>query len=299
MTIHDLGYRTLEYRPTATVTRLLTLARVELRAVFRSRRGVALFCLCLLPAVVSAVILLMQMGVLEIGPDRFREVAFRATPGWINAWSGEFYLEPPVRGFSSRLPFLVLTAWVTVRSIPRDRVAGALELLWTRGITPRGYVLARWAGSFGLLALPCVLAPLVLWVLGLLTAPDDSAFFASTAPFVPGVLAGLVVFTAVLTALAVLLSAVPARPNAAAVLWVVTILGTATLARVMTELVPALPAAAAVSPWYAGERLVEAIAGVPSRWGFGAGTAAASLALWLAAAGALAARRLRLREALA
>lgn len=296
MTIHGLHYRPLEYTPVGTAGRMAPVVMLEFRALFRSRWGVALFALCMLPNLVSLVLLAMQMGILEFGPARVRDMAFRLSPGWMNSYSADFYLWPGLRGAKSMLTFLAITGMVTSRSIARDRQAGALEMHWTRGITPGQYFAARWFGSFMLVSLGIVLAPTLLWLIGLLTAPD-TGFFESTISVFPWVLCSLFLFTAVLTLLASALSAIPAHPNGAMILWVLLLAGTATGGFILEQILPGSNGTEAISPWRCAERLADAIAGVPSTLPFGPGLAALVLAGYLGVLGVLAARRLRLREA--
>ncbi len=289
MTIYGVGYRSLQFEPQPVRERLQPIVSLEFRTLFRTRFGVALFLFCLLPSIVNLVVLLMQMGVLQFGGGMTGML-----PERLRADHVMFYVDSIVA--DSFAPFLILSALVSSRAIAKDRAANALELYWTRGITPAGYMLAKFLGSFLLLCLMCVVAPVVLWVMGVLLA-EDWTFLRNTIRFMPRVVAGLLAFTVLLGFLPVAFSALAGTANLASVMWCMLIVGTTGFARVLAELTEDAAWMPAVSLWDAAGTVARAIAGMPQPDG---SVGNALLALFVAGGvlTALMVRRLRLREAI-
>jgi ABC-type transport system involved in multi-copper enzyme maturation permease subunit len=208
--------------------------------------------------------------------------------------AAEFYLQPVV--LESFLAFLALSTLISCRSIAKDRAADALELYWTRSVTPAGYFLAKWFGSFLLVGVGFVLLPACLWVFALLTAPDES-FLATTATFLPRVLLALCAFTAAMTWIATGFSALCRSATFASILWVLLLVGSTAIAGVLSRLLRGETWLRALSPWSAARRLAEWIAGVSPRLDHAPIAAAVSLGVLVLIVGILLARRLRLSEA--
>lgn len=300
MTIYGVGYRSLRYDPVSTLVRLRAVADVEFRTLFRSKWGVAVFFLCLGPSIVSFVAMLVQLGILQFGPPRAAEALqgnipkqpelLRFVPTSIH-----FYLRPILN--ESLAPFLILSALVSSRAIAKDVAVNALELYWTRGISPRGYFLAKWAGSFALLSILCIGAPLALWVSGVFLAPDWG-LLETTVQFMPRVLVGLLAFTLVLSWMPVAFSAIAGTPNLASVFWVMLLVGSTSVGNIVAALLDSPSWAPVISVWDSAGTVAGAIAGLPDA-GDKLQGALVNLALVVTLLTLLASRRMRMREAIA
>lgn len=298
MTIYGLHYRPAPYQPTPARRRIAALARLEFLALFRSRWGVAVYAACLFPSVVRLVMLLVWAGALSFGgpargrmpgrpPQQFEE--FVPT-------SARFYLEPILNAGQGLVPILILTAMVSSRAIAKDRTTNALELYWTRGITPLGYFAGKWFGSFLLIGTVTLLSPLALWVAGVLFA-EDWDFLLETAGFMPRVLLGLAFFTAVMSLASLLFSAIASTPNLAMILWSLLLGGTTALANITAEVLRDPGVFHWLSLWEATGVVARALAGQSQR-AASVTTALVSVVVVLGALAALARRRLRLQEAI-
>ena len=302
MTIYGVGYRTLEYEVQPRHKRWWPVLVQEFRTLFSNKWGVLLFLLMLLPSVASLVILLLQLGVLRVGPVDFdfamviQEMIGRmGSEIRMNARSVLFYVSPVYDdGF---IPFLVLTSLVTSRGIAKDRQTNALEIYWTRGIGPAEYFLAKWLGSALLLGVLFVLAPLVLWTLGVLMA-EDWSFLSDTVGFMPAALLSTALFTLILTYMATVFSAMSKSPNMAAILWLFLIVGTEAFAN-MLRLILRDETWMVVSPWESLRRLVQWMCGIDPAVIRGPSPASALVSVVVCASllTALMVRRLRLQEA--
>jgi ABC-type transport system involved in multi-copper enzyme maturation permease subunit len=297
VTIFDSGYREFSYRPTPMLRRLWALSWLELRGPFRTRWGTILFLVCLIPLYRGLFVLSIWAGLLSFGGGEpgARAQRFRGLSADFDPTDAGFYLGvamgPPAFVF-----VLLLTTLVSARAIAKDRGAQGLEILWTRGIEPVGYFLAKWFGSFLLIGLATVLGPLLLLALAWSSAPDEEVARPLLA-LAPRVALALVVFTAVLTGFATALSALARSANLAAILWVVSMVGSVAVSRVFARLFPGEAWLRALSPWDSAKRVAESIAGVTPRLEF---PPAAALFAVLAAAvllGVLVGRRLRTAEA--
>ncbi|HLU39821.1 MAG TPA: hypothetical protein VK081_10565 [Planctomycetota bacterium] len=290
MAIFERGYRDLAYRPTAPFRRIWPIARHELAAIFRIRFGTVIFIVCLAPTIGSLIFLLASAGIWETEP-RMRERMAGFDPSLPS-----FFLRP-ITSALGFLPFLVLTTLVSARAIAKDRAAGALEIYWTRAITPLGYFVGKVLGSFLLLATVFVVAPFVLWLTSVLIAPDWGQFEA-TIGFLPGMLLGLTVHAAAMAALAVGVSALASTPNMASIAWLFVVVGTGFVGQVLRRML-AEPWVALISPWSAAARVVDWFAGWTPVVSYPPAAAGVALAAALAAVLGLAARRLRVLEAVA
>lgn len=298
MTPLGLRYRVADYAPVPAFRRAWPLLRQEFLVLFRSKVGIALFCACLLPAVVRLFVLMIRFGVVDFGGGEARRNLIGRSQ-MLAQWDPgrpEFYVEL-VMGTWPGLPVLVLlTAATTAGAIARDRRTNALELLWTRGITPNGYLLARYLGSLGSLLLVTVLAPLLLWGLGVLMA-DDWQHLVDTLPFLVPVLCGLLATSALWVAICLCLSALASSPSQAIVLWCMLLLGSTAIANVAAAVLREPNLRAWLSIWEAGGALARHVAGISTRVELGPalGVLVGLLAVLLVAAK----RRLGLREAIA
>lgn len=294
MAIFERGYREASYEPTGTFARVWPIARHELAAMFRVRFGAIIFLICLAPSVGQLIFLLVRAGLWEVAPQGRAGGAIpfgdRFDPS-----APAFYLHPITT--LSFVPFLVLTTLVSVRAIAKDRAAGALEIYWTRGISPWSYFAGKWYGSFLLLASAFVAAPFVLWVTAVLVAPDWGQLEA-TIGVIPRVLLGLTLVTAVLSLLAVSLSALASTPNFASLLWLALMVGTPFLCRVLW-FAWREPWIYALNPWDGSKRLAQWVAGVTPFQDYPPELAVACLGSTAALLVLLAGRRLRVLEAVA
>lgn len=295
MTIFGTGYQRLEYRPTGNLRRLWALTWLELRWMFRTRWGAILFVLCQLPVVKSFIFLTIWSGFWDFGGAEARNGLSRM-PGATNPSSADFYLAPALDPQPAFVFVLLLTTLVSARSIAKDRASQGLEILWTRGVTPRGYFVAKWAGSFLLVGIGSVLLPMLMWGLAQATAPNED-FVALTLPFLPRVAAALLFFVGAITGLATMLSAIVRSPNLASILWVVTMVGCAAFERALGRMFRGESSLYGLSPWTASKRIAESIAGVPPSVEFPVGVAVCWIGGFALSFGVLAVRRLRISEA--
>lgn len=302
MTVYGLDYRPKPYEPTSATARLLPLAASEFRALFRSRWGIVLFVFCSFPTLGRLFMLLAWLGVLAFGGGPARHLADNVAenaPSELRDFvptNVGFYMEPVVgMEQGAFLVLLLLTAMSTARAIAKDRATNALELYWTRGISPFGYFGAKWSGSFALVGTLTIGGPLLLWLTGVLLA-DDWSFLRETVGFMPLVLLGLTVFTAVLTGLCILVSAIAGSANVATIVWCLLLGGSAAVAQVLRQVLRR-DDAAMLNVWEATATLARGCVGTVRRDG-NVGVASA-VVFGLAFALLLAARRrLRISEAI-
>lgn len=291
----------LRYRPEVFTLvsgwrRWWPLAAQEFGMLFRSKWGVALFFLCLFPAVGRLVMLLILFGVVNFGPALRTRLASRGGQGFpqLDPSQVDFYVDPVLSTMPGMVFVLLLTAFVVSRAIARDRLANAHELYWSRGVTPGAYFLAKWLGSTALISLLTVVVPFVLWLAASFLAEDWSVL-VDTGPSVLLGLAALLVITGAWTACCVMISAISATPNGAAVAWSMLLVGSSAvgfvLGRVLRE--PALQSS--LSVWDAGRVLVYGMIGKPAADGSMVG-AAALFAVLLTALGLMTRRSFRVAE---
>ena len=294
MAIFTRGYRDVRYQPTGAFARMWPIARHELTSMFRRRFGVILFLACLAPTIGQLLFLLVRAGLWDAVPEG-RGGGTTPFGDRLDPSAPSFYLWPITT--MSFVPFLILTTLVSVRAIAKDRAAGALEIYWTRAISPWTYFVGKWYGSFLLLASAFVLAPLALWLTSVLLAPDWGQLQATIA-VVPRILLGFVWLCAMTSLLAVCVSAVAPTPNFAAIVWLLLVVGSLALGQVLRM---ALRSnwTVAVNPWRAGKRVVEWIADVTPFFDYSPLVALSTISGTAAVLLVLAARRLRVLEAVA
>ncbi|MCB9889885.1 MAG: hypothetical protein H6836_09965 [Planctomycetes bacterium] len=294
-----LHYRPLVHQPVSGLRRLLELARQEAGVLFRTRWGVALFALCQLPLLVQLVRLMIMFGVIQFGPASMRDRLQGPMPRQFAELDPNrviFYLEPLADVMPGMVFFLLMTSVVVARSVARDRATNALELYWTRGITPAGYVLAKWWGGCMLTGTITVLGPLLTWVTAVLLADDWQLLFDTAGPLALGLLAFAGV-TMLMTGVGTLVSAIASTANQAVVLWSVLLVGSQALAAILALVLKARWIKSSVSLWEAGGVLVRAAADMPQE-DYSVPGAGATLAIVFTVALLLARRRLRVTEAL-
>jgi len=292
-----LAYRRADFRPVPAWRRWWPLAMQEASLLFQSRWGQAVVFACLLPAIVRLVMLLILFGVLQFGPPSMQALG-QGRPRGIGAWNPleiDFYIEP-VLAVPGTMIALVLSALVAARAIARDRTTNALELYWTRGISPFTYLLAKLVGSALLLGIVTLAAPLVLWLIAVVLHEDWQLLAGTWAPMLQA-LAGLAVATLIWTSLAILLSATCASPAAAMVLWTVLLVGSAAVGVVAASATRDPSLRTVFSVWEAGATLARWIGGLAARDAPVGGSAVMLTAL-LALLGLRARKHLRVAEAM-
>ncbi len=294
MVVYGTGYRPLVHEPVPTVQRLLALAVLEFRGLFRTRWGVVGFLICCWPMIVSLVILMARYGVLQFLPVTQQPRGPLATDRW-DPTALAFHLEPIVT--QSYTSFLFLTTLVSARAIAKDQAAGALEILWTRAITPWGYFAAKWAGSVFLVGTLLVGGPLVVWLLAVFMAPDWQ-LLETTLAFVPMLLLGSLLLVVVLTFVATALSALAGTPTFAAILWLGLVLGSWAGTQVLLRVYRGATWLRAASPWSSAKRLVEWLVAARPQQDFSPTAAAIGLSATVLLLALLLARRLRTAEAI-
>lgn len=289
-------YRTARYDPVPVWRRWWPLAAQEFSSLFRTKWGVAAFCICLVPGLARMVVLLILFGVVNFGPRGLRSrLSNRSGLSTLDPERVEFYLEPVLSVTPGMLFTLALTSLVVARSVARDRLSNALELYWTRGISPSAYLFAKWFGCWSLLSVVTVGVPLVLMVTATFLAEDWRPYWRSAPQFAMALL-GLWVTTGIWTAVCVGISASCRAPNAAIVSWAMLVVGSTAVGFVASKALGDPGLASILSVWNAGGVVVRGIAGLPPVGGSLVGAIAALLALTVGI-GAMAWRRMRLEEA--
>jgi ABC-type transport system involved in multi-copper enzyme maturation permease subunit len=292
----DLQIRRASYEPVPTWRRWMPLARSEFTSLFRTRWGVGLYFVCRFPGIGRLVMLMIIFGVVNFGPPELRG-RLRAPPGlaYLDPNRVEFYVHPFLDVMPGMVFTLIVTSLVVARSIARDRTTNALELYWTRGISPRAYLLAKWWGCACLVGTLTVAVPFSLWATAVLLADDWSLLTSTALPMMQALL-GMAAATAVWTALGILVSALCRSPNKAVVLWITMIVGTSAIGFVVAKAFGDWSLRSSLSVWHAGGVVARAVGGL---WqpGDSIGGACLVLGSLLVVVAALAWRRLRLVEA--
>lgn len=268
MSLTGLRYRAASHLVVPRWRRWWPLARHEFGILFRSKWGVALFCACLLPLVVRTFVLMIRFGVVNFGanPRRNMLAQSQAFAQW-DPLRPDFYVEMVMGTWPGLLILVLITSSVSAAAVARDRRTNALELFWTRGISPWGYLLAKWVGSLLLLSLLTCVGPVVLWGFACLMA-EDWSLCAETAPFLVPMLAGLLLATAAWTAICVLLSALSQSPNQAIVGWCMLVVGSTAVGAVLSRVFHDPSIRTWLSIWDAGGVVARQLAGVTARGPF-------------------------------
>jgi len=293
----SLHYREEQFAAVAPWRRWWPIAANEFGSLFRSKWGVAMFCLCLVPGVGRLVMLLILFGVVRFLPGLQNRIT-RGAEVHLDPSRVEFYVEPVLSVMPGMVFALLLTSLVAARAVARDRVTNALELYWTRGISPGAYLFAKWVGCTMLLAVFTTLVPLLLWATALFLA-EDTAPLWEMAPRFAAALAAVVVVTGVWNGICVLVSAACAMPNTAMVSWSMLLVGSAAIGVVLANALHQQWLVSCLSVWDAGVVLVREIAGLRHpRGGVSVGGAVTTLASLLVVFWLIARRRLRIAEAI-
>jgi ABC-type transport system involved in multi-copper enzyme maturation permease subunit len=294
MTIFGSGYRAIEYVSTSPLARWLVLARSEFRLQLRGKRRVLLYLFCHLQNWMSLIVMMIWAGFWQLGGDRPMPMGGRAFGDPSNI---DFYLAS-VTSPAANLATTTLVTLSVVRSIARDRQSGALEIQWTRGVSPLGYFLGKWIGGVLVLGSVAVAAPAALWIVASLNSSEDG-FFGRALEILPRFLLANGAFTVITAGLATALSSAPRTANVASILWAVGIAGGAGLARVAVRLSGHDDAFYALSPVDCLRTITRAIGGLEPQPGPPLTHALVALACVAILLALLLRRRLRLDGALA
>lgn len=232
MTIFDTGYSSIEYQCVSPLARLWPVIKLEFLQIFRTKKGLLIFIACTAFIVVKALLLWATLSPDSEAMAQGIEILERMSPS-LSPLRPEFYINHATDW--GWLPFLLLTSLVGVRSIAGDRAVNALEIYWTRGITPWGYFFGKWMGSFLLLSAAFLVGPLLLWLYGVVAAADGT-YFERTWEFMPQVLLALTLNCLAMSFLAVGFSAMSASPNVAMFLWLLMIGGSKTVGGLLSTL---------------------------------------------------------------
>lgn len=294
-----LSYREDHYAAVPAWRRWWPIAANEFGSLFRSKWGVAMFCVCLVPGIGRLVMLLILFGVVRFMPGLKNRISQGGEIA-LDPSRVDFYFEPVLAVMPGMVFALLLTSLVVARAVARDRVTNALELYWTRGISPRGYLFAKWLGCVQLMSIFTVLVPLVLWATALFLAEDTGPLWA-IAPQFGVALVGVLVVTSLWTGICILISAACSTPNTAMVSWCMLLVGSTAIGVVLAGALKQPWLVSCLSVWDAGVVLVREFAGLPHR---PRGTvsvvgAATTLLSLLAVFALLARRRMRVAEAIA
>lgn len=260
-------YRALDCERTSGLRRIWPLARQEMLALFRTKWGVALYFVCLLPSLGRLVMLLIMFGVVDFGPQSLRDRMLDRLPAsmdHLNPERAAFYFEGALSTMPGMIFFLLLTSIVVARCVARDRATNALELYWTRGISPWSYVFGKWLGGFLITASMTVGMPLLLWVTACFLAEDWSLMSDTVAQFSIGLL-GLALMTAIWTIIGTLISAISTSANFAMVAWSMLLVGSGAAGFVISRVLGEPSLRSCLSFWDAGRVIVRSIADLPQR----------------------------------
>lgn len=293
-----LGYRVANYVPVPSWRRWWPLAHQEFLSLFRTKWGVAVFGICLIPSLARLVLLMILFGILDFGPQ-LRDRLSRGRGPAVAMWDPnriDFYTEPVLAAMPGMVCVLLLTTLVVARAIARDRATNALELYWTRGISPRAYFWAKWVGCFLLVAMVTVVAPLLLWTVAVLLA-EDWSLLAATAPALPGMVGGLALGTALLTTVCLQVSAVSRTANGATVLWCVLLIGSQAVGVIVSKVLRQDGLKSTISIWEAFATIVRTCVDSVPR-GVSPGIAFATLGVVVVVLAIVVRRRIRLAEAI-
>ena len=263
----SLHYRGLDCARVGGLGRLWPLARQEMMLLFRTKLGVALYFVCLFPALGRLVLLLIMFGVLDFGPPNLVNRMGRGLPRSMdrqNPERAEFYFEGSLSTMPGMIFFLLLTSVVVSRCVARDRATNALELYWTRGISPWGYVFGKWLGGFLLAASMTVGMPLLLWISACFLAEDWTLMTDTIGQFSIGLL-GIAFMTAIWTAIGTLISAIASSANLAMVAWSMLIVGSSAAGFVVSRVLDEDSLRSCLSFWEAGRVVVRSMADLPQR----------------------------------
>lgn len=294
-----LHYRQLHCERTTGYERLWPLARQEALTIFKTKWGLALYLFCLMPGIGRIIMLLIIFGVIKFGPTPLRngfDGEIPAAMRHLDPNEASFYLHSTLAVMPGMVFFMLLTTMIVARSVARDRATNALELYWTRGISPWGYLFAKWWGGFLITATMTVALPLLLWTSACFLADDWTLFQQTFAQVFIG-LGALAAVTALWTMIGTFVSACAGSANAAMVAWCILLVGTRALGGILSGVLKEPELQSCLSFWEAGAVIVRSITDLPqTRTSLGG--AVATMAVLFLSTLLLARRRMRVQEAL-
>lgn len=195
-TIHDFGFRGFDGERTSALARVLAISGSELRRIFKSKKFLVFFALCLGPAILALVLVWVRFFIIEgsgsIGSFRggagTRQLAQGG--GLFGRQIGEvdFFFDI-LKGGSTTLT-VIFSAVVGAGIISRDRHAGALEIYFTRGIGPWQYFAGKLLSVWFLLLCQVLFGFVLVWLFAVGVSSKESGYFAATVGFMPGLIAG-------------------------------------------------------------------------------------------------------------
>lgn len=119
----SLHYRPAAFPPVPTWRRWLPLTRQEFFGLFRTRWGLALFFLCMFPAIGRLVMLLILFGVVNFGPGLRTRLQSRGGTEFASLDPSriEFYIEPVLAVMPGMVVMLMLSCCPRPSSRVRSR----------------------------------------------------------------------------------------------------------------------------------------------------------------------------------
>ena len=258
MPVYERGYLPLRDEERPGKPSWLVLPLTEAASWIKNRKLLILWFLCVIPFLVLLVELFMSLSLVVLGegrgPGGASPRAFFGDPRTM-----DFYAKPLLE--QSLLPVLVFLAATAIRTVSLARKSGALELYFTRPLTPLRYVLGRWAGAALATASVTALPALLVWLIGALAAPDWD-FLAETL-WIPGrILLQSGFFALVMGICVCAISSLSASARTSQILWagflaVMHLVFSGGLRRFLHETWPVQ-----LSPWGILQRVGEGILGV-------------------------------------
>ena len=257
MPIFERGYPALREDERPGKPSWSVLPAEEILSWIRNRKLLVLWFVCIAPFLVLLVRLFMALSLVALDGGR----GGGSGPAFMlgDPEKMDFYAKAILQ--DSLLPVLVFLAATVVRTVSQDRRTGALELYFTRPLTPFRYILGRWAGAAFAVASVSTLPAVLVWLTGALAAPDWT-FFRETL-WIPGrILLQGAFFSLVLGICASAISSVSSSVRTSQILWagflaVMHLVFSGGLRRFLRETWPVQ-----VSPWGTLQRVGEAILGV-------------------------------------
>ena len=128
--MNTLRYRAETFQPVPVARRWWPLAAHEFLSLFRTRWGLTMFFVCLIPGIGRLVMLLIMFGVVNFGPEMRARLQQRGPANLASLDPGriEFYIGPVLAVMPGMIVVLLLSSLVVARAIARDRMTNALEL---------------------------------------------------------------------------------------------------------------------------------------------------------------------------
>jgi len=194
MAVYKRNYSAYTGAVTPVWTRVLVLARYAFEEAWSSKITVGLFIFCLLPCIVSLV-------VIYLADNPIARALIGGRGQQMLAIDAKFFLK--ILQTQSWLA-LVMTAWIAPRLITGDLADNALPILLSHPISRVGYVFGKFMALFTSLSLITWLPCLLLFVYQGYSSPQPWAM--SNLQIAVGLLAGSVIWIAFLSVFGLALS---------------------------------------------------------------------------------------------